>query len=204
MPANRVAPKKLPLLEQEIKSLLEERIIKPSTSQWAFPTLLVPKPGGAVRFCGHYRKLHKVTTPDMFPIPLIEDLIDRLGQFKMLSFLDLAKGYYQVPVHPSSLDKTAFVTPLGKYCFTVMPFGLTGTPAVFQRLMNTVLAGRADHSSTYIDDIAVFSNSIEEHSNHLEGVLEKLWEFGLTAKRSKCKFFRKTCEYLGHLVGGEV
>ena len=125
MPPYRVAPMKLPLLEQEMKSLLEEGIIKPFTSQWAFPALLVPKPGGTVRLCVDYRKLNKVTTPDMFPIPLIEDLIDRLGLSKMLSFLDLAKGYYQVPVHPSSIDKIAFVTFLRKYCFTVMPFGLT-------------------------------------------------------------------------------
>ena len=116
--------------------------------------------------------------------------------------MDLAKGYYQVPVHANSVDKTAFVTPLGKYCFTVMPFGLTGAPSVSQRLMNTVLAGKVDHASAYIDDIAIFSNSVEEHFQHLEGVLEKLREHGLTAKPIKCKLFREKCEYLGYLVGG--
>ena len=202
MTAYRVAPRRLPLLEEEIKTLLREGIIEPSNSQWAFPAILVPKPGGAVTLCIDYRKLNKVTIPDKFPIPLIDDLVDRLGHSKVISVLDLAKGYYQAPVHANSVDKTAFVTPLGKYCFTVLPFGLTGGPSVFQRLMNTVLAGKVDHGSAYIDDIAIFSNSVEEHFQHLEGVLEKLREHGLTAKPVKCKLFRKKCEYLGYLVGG--
>ena len=132
--------KEITLLEEEIKSLLREGIIQPSNCQWAFPATLVPNPGGAVRLFIDYRKLNKVTIPDNFPIPLIEDLIDRSGQSKILSFLDLAKGYS--PVHTNSVDKTALVTPLGKYCFTVIPFGLTGAPSVFQRSMiNAVLAG---------------------------------------------------------------
>ena len=151
------------MLEEEIKSLLREGIIQPSNSQWAFPAILVPKPGGAVRLCIDYRKLNKVTIPDKFQIPLLDDLIDRLSQSKIITVLDLAKGFYQVPVHMNSVDKTAFVTPLGKYCFRVMPFGLTGAPSVFQRLMNTVLAGKVDHASADIDDIAIFSYTIEEH-----------------------------------------
>ena len=96
MPACRLTQKKLPLLEEEIKSLLREGIIH---SQWAFLTILVPKPGGAVRLCIDYRKLNKVTIPDKFPIPLIDNLIDRLSQSKIISVLDLAKGHYQVPVY---------------------------------------------------------------------------------------------------------
>ena len=99
---------------------------------------------------------------------------------------------------------TAFVTPFGKYSFTVMPFGLTGVPAVHQRLINTVLAGKVGYSSAYSDDIALFSDSIAECFQLLEGVLKKLREHGLMGKPAMCKLFRKKCEY-GHLVGrGEI
>ena len=90
------------------------------------------KPGGAVRLCIDYRKLNKVTIPDKFPILLIKDLMDRLSQSIIISSLDLVKGYYQLPVHINSVDKTAFVTLLGKYTFTNMLFGLTGAPSVFR------------------------------------------------------------------------
>ena len=149
-----------------MKSLLEEGIIEPSSSQWACPAIILPKPNRGIRLCIDYRKLNKISTPDVFPMPLIEDLIDHLSQSKVISVLDLAKGYYQVPAHPNSLDKTAFVTPLGKYSFLVMPFGLCGAPAVFQHLMNTVLDGLVKFSSCYIDDIAVYSDFITDHFEH--------------------------------------
>ena len=121
LPACRVPPIKLPMLEQEVKSLLEEGIIEPSSTQWASPAIIVPKPNGGIRLCIYYRKLNKITTPDVFPMPLIEDLIDRLAQSKVISVLDLVKRYYQVPLHPNSVDKTAFVTPLGKCSFWPCP-----------------------------------------------------------------------------------
>ena len=161
LPAYRVPPIKLPMLEQEVKSLLEEGIIEPSSSQLASPAIILPKPNGGIRLCIDYRNLNKITTPDLFPMPLIEDLIDRLAQSKVISVLDLAKEYYQVPVHPNSVDKTTFVTPLGKYSFFVC-----GAPAVFQRLMNTVLDGLVKFSSCYNDDFSVYSDSITDHFEH--------------------------------------
>ena len=202
LPAYRVPPIKLPMLEQEVKSLLEEGIIEPSSSQWASPTIIVPKPNGGTRLCIDYRKLNKITTPDVFPMPLIEDLIERLAQSKVISVLDVAKGYYQVPVHPNSVDKTAFVTPLGKYRVLVVPFVLCRAQAVFQHLMNTVLDGLVKFSSCYIDDIAVYSDSIIDHFEHLREVFTRLRVHGLTVKPIKCQLFHRRVTYLGHLVGG--
>ena len=112
-------------------------------------------------------------------MPLIENLIDRLAQSKVISVLDLVKGYYLGPVHPNSVDKTAFVTPLGKYSFLVMPLGLCGAPTVFQRLMNTVLDGLVKLNSCYIDDIAVYSASVTNNFEHLRKYIEhyadKVW-----------------------------
>ena len=107
-----------------------------------------------------------------------------------------------MPVHPNSVDKTAFVTPLGKYSVLVMPIGLCGAPAVFQRLMNTVLDGLVKFSSCYNDDIAVYSDSITDHFEHLREVLTRLRVHGLTVKPIKCQLFHRRVTYLGHLVGG--
>lgn len=101
----------------------------------------------------------------------------------------------------NSKHKTAFVMPLGKYQFTVMPFGLVGAPAVFQRLMNSILADLPDFASAYMDDVVVFSSLWEDHLNHLATVFDKLEKAGLTAKLAKCQLGMQQCTYLGHVVG---
>ena len=126
-------------LGEEIRELLALGIIRPSTSEWAAPIILVPKKDGSKRLCVDFRKLNQVTRADPYPIPRIEELIDHVGNAKFISALDLTKGYWQVPVDKESQPKTAFVTPFGKYEFTTMPFGLMGAPATFQRLMDKVL-----------------------------------------------------------------
>ena len=185
-----------------MKDLLESELIRPSTSPWASPVLLVPKSDGSMRMCVDYRRLNKLTKPDPFPMPRIEDLLDRLGRASYISTLDLSKGYYQVPVHKESIPKTAFVTPTGKYEFLVMPFGLMGAPSVFQRFMNSALSDMSEYSSAYIDDVVVFSNSFEDHIEHLDRVLGRLNSLGLTVKPTKCQLARKECIFLGHRVGG--
>lgn len=113
----------------------------------------------------------------------------------------MTKGYWQVPVEPHSRPKTAFITPLGKYHFVVMPFGLVGAPAVFQRLMNTLLTDCGSFASAYMDDVVVFSRTWDDHLQHLEMVFKTLQEAGLTVKRAKCQLGKKQCVYLGHVVG---
>ena len=149
-----------------------------------------------------YRKLNKVTTPDPYPIPRVDDLLDGLGQAQYISKLDLTKGYC---VDPASKHKTAFVTPLGKYQVTVMPFGLVGSPVVFQRMMNTILADILFFASAFIDDVALYSKTWEEHIQHLTTVFTRLREAKLTAKGRKCELGMRECFYLGHVVGcGQV
>ena len=116
-------------------------VIKPSESPWESPVVLVRKRDGSLRFCVDYRQLNSVTKPDLFPLPRINDLLDQLGKSKYFSILDLKSGYWQIKVHADSQEKTAFITHKGLYEFRVMPFGVTNAPAVFQRLMQRVLAG---------------------------------------------------------------
>ena len=166
---------------------------------------MVRKKDGTHRFCIDYRQLNTVTKADTYPQPRIDDLLDQLGQCQFLSTLDLASGYWQIRVSPASREKTAFVTPQGLYEFLVMPFGLTNAPAVFQRLMQRLLMGLnpasgPDFVAVYIDDVLVFSPTVEEHLTHLQAVIERINGAGLKLKPSKCRFVREEVEYLGHLV----
>ena len=154
-----------------------------------------------LRLCVDYRKLNAVSQLEAYPMPRIEDLLDRLGKAKFLTTLDLAKGYWQIPVKQSARDKTAFVTPFSLYQFTRMPFGLSGAPGTFQRLMDKVLTGHHGYAAAYLDDIIIHSENWEDHIKHITVVLNSLRKAGLTAKPSKCQFGRDERVYLRHRVG---
>ena len=186
----------------EVEKLVDMGIVVPSTSPWASPVVPVPKGDGTVRVCVDYRKLNEVTTSDPYYMSTMDEILERVGGSQVVSKLDLAKGFYQVEVEPQSQEKTAFVSPYGKFEFTRMPFGLKNAPATFQRLMEVVLGDCYHCSAPYIDDVVVFSGSGEEHVQHLRLVMEKLRKFGLTLKEAKCQFGRKKLEYLGHIIGG--
>ncbi len=134
-------------------------------------------------------------------MPLVEELIGKVGNCGFLSKLDLSKGFYQVEMEESSQEKTAFVTPMGKYQFTRMPFGLRNAPSTFQRLMDLVLCGAEQFAAPYIDDVLVYSTSWSAHLTHLEAVMSRLHSAGLTVKPSKCLWAQLQVEYLGYLVG---
>ena len=169
----RCAPRRMPFAVREevarqLKKMQEAHVIQPSTSPWASPVVMVCKKDGSHRFCIDCRHLNVVTKCDTYPLPRIDDLLDQLGHCKYFSTLDLASGYWQIRVAAESREKTAFVTPNGLYEFLVMPFGLTNAPAVFQRLMQKVISGLnpeagSDFVAVYIDDVLVFSRTIEEH-----------------------------------------
>ena len=141
----------------------------------------------------------------MFRLPRIDDLLEQLGKSKFFSTLDLAAGYWQVQIHPSSKEKTAFIIHKGLYQFNVMPFGLRNAPAVFQCLMQKVLAGLQQDTeppfvSVYLDDILIFSETFEDHLKHLMDVINRLRTAGLKLKPVKCHFICQQVEYLGHLI----
>ena len=190
---------------QQLKDMQQNGVIQPSSSPWASPVVMVRKKDGTHRFCVDYRALNAVTKPDLYPLPRIDDLLDQLGEARFFSTLDLASGYWQIPVSEDAIEKTAFVVPQGLYEFRVMPFGLMNAPSVFQRLMTRVLMGLnpaddSDFVAVYIDDVLIFSRTLEEHIEHLKSVITRLQESGLKLKPSKCHFLREEVEYLGHVI----
>ena len=203
----RQAPYRIPYayraaVDQELRDMMKEGVIEPSKSDWASPMVIVKKKDNSLRICVDYRKLNAETEIDAYPMPRIDDILDQIGQAKYLSTLDLARGYWQVPVANEDRHKTAFTTPFGLYQFTVMPFGLSGAPATFQRLMDHMTEGIHHFAHAYLDDLVIFSSTWEEHLEHLSIVLARLQEAGLSVKPSKCQFAVSECVYLGHVVGG--
>ncbi|XP_078234835.1 uncharacterized protein LOC144583831 [Pogona vitticeps] len=189
-------------VRKELDEMLRENIIVPSSSPWSSPIVLVDKPDGSIRFYVDYRKLNRVTTPDAYPMPRLDNLIETIGGCRFISSLDLVKGYWQLRIDPRDQEKTAFCSPFGLYEFRVLSFGLRNAPATFQRLMDQTLAGLSDFTVAYIDDIGIFSNTWEDHLIHLELVLQRLSAAGLTVKASKCQLGSPEIKYLGHMVGG--
>ncbi|KAL5516359.1 hypothetical protein EMCRGX_G001657 [Ephydatia muelleri] len=190
---------------EEVKELLdgmlERQVIEPSQGSWSSPVVLVKKKDGSTRFCVDFRQLKAVTKKDAQPLPRIDETLDVLGSARWFSCLDLTSGYWQVEVAPEDREKTAFVTPYGLFQFRVMPFGLTNAPATFQRLMERVLAGL--HWTTcliYLDDILIFSATVQQHFTRLREIFDRLKQAGLKIKPSKCLLLQKSIKYLGHVV----
>jgi len=188
---------------QLLKEMQEANVIQPSKSPWASPVVLVRKKDGTLRFCVDYHKLNELTKADTFPLPKIDDLLDQLGKSKYFSTLDLKSGYWQIKVHPSSQEKTAFTTHQGLFEFQVMPFGLINAPAAFQRLMQQVLMGlnmenATDFVAVYLDDILI--ETFQDHMTHLKTVLQRLEQVNLKLNPKKCCFGCQVVEYLGHIL----
>lgn len=200
----RIPLAKRALLEAEVHSMLEEGIIEPSCSPWASPVTMVPKKDGSMRICGDYRKLNAVTHKDAYPMPRIQDIFDQLGGAQIFTTLDLKSGYWQVRVGESSKAKTAISTHLGLFQFTRMQFGLSNAPAVFQRMMNAILASQlGKYCLIYLDDIVIYSPDVVSHRAHVGDVLGVLQQHGLTIKPSKCEFGVSEVKLLGFVVGKE-
>jgi hypothetical protein len=192
--------------QRQVEDLLKKGVIRTSSSPWGFPVLFVAKPGGEWRMCVDYRALNKVTTKNGYPLPRIQDLLDSIGQARVLSKIDLLSGYWQLRMGELSIPKTAFNTLFGKFEYVAMPMGLTNAPATFQTMMNKILQPFLNRFCfVYLDDILIFSKSLEEHERHLDEVLRTLQTHQLYAKPSKCKFAMDELEFCGHIVGnGQV
>ena len=148
--------------------------------------------------CIDYRALNRQTIKDRYPLPCIDTMMDRLGKAKIFTKLDLDSGYHQIAMEGDSIYCTTFTTPLGQWELLVMPFGLCNAPAPFQRLMNKVFAAEVnDFILVYLDDISIFSNSVEEHWKHLKIALEWLQEAKLYGRIHKCEFLKTRVDYLG-------
>ena len=200
----RLAPPEMKELQEQLQELSDKGFIRPSTSPWGAPILFVKKKDGSQRMCIDYRELNKRTIKNRYPLPRIDDLFDQLQGASVFSKIDLRSGYHQMRVREEDIEKTAFRTRYGHYEFVVMPFGLTNAPAAFMALMNRVCSPMLDRSViVFIDDILVYSKTEEEHERHLREVLETLEREQLYAKFSKCEFWLKEVQFLGHVVNKE-
>ena len=192
------------VIDTHVREMLDAGVIQPSVSPWASPVVLVPKKEGTLRFCVDYRKINAVTVRDVYPLPHIQDVLSSMAGCRYFTTLDLRAGYWQIEVAPEDRQKTAFTTYRGHWEFKVVPFGLVNSPALFQRLMNIVLDGLHHKCAiAYIDDIVIFSRTLEEHYGHLREVFERLRQAGLKLKPSKCEFERSKINYLGHVISSE-
>ncbi|KAD2393420.1 hypothetical protein E3N88_40397 [Mikania micrantha] len=197
----RLAPSEMQELSTQLQELLDKGFIRPSFSPWGAPVLFVKKKDGTFRMCIDYRELNKVTIKNRYPLPRIDDLFDQLQGSSYYSKIDLRSGYHQLRVQEEDIPKTAFRTRYGHYEFLVMPFGLTNAPAVFMDLMNRVCKPYLDKFViVFIDDILIYSKSEEEHAEHLRLLLELLKQEQLYAKFSKCDFWMREVQFLGHIV----
>lgn len=202
--AYRLNPTKRELMQSEIKYLLDNGLAVSSYSPWSSPCLLVPKSDGSVRFCTDYRRVNAVTKADSFPLPRMEDCVDKVGSAMFVTKLDLLKGYWQIPLTPRAAEISAFVTPDNLLQYTVMAFGLRNAPATFQRLMNSVLAG-VSNCEAYLDDVVIYSSTWDDHLKSLHDVFNRFQEASLTVNLAKCEFGKATVTYLGKQVGqGQV
>lgn len=156
------------------------------------PFVLVRKKDGSIRMCVDYRQLNGKTCRDAFPLPRIEESLDALSGARLFSTPDLASGYPLVPVTEADRPKTAFCPPFGLFEWNRMPFGLSNAPSTFQRLMQRLFGDQQCQSLLlYLNDIVVFSSTVEQHLERLRVVLVRLEREGLKARPGKCSFFRK-------------
>jgi hypothetical protein len=191
----------LKALKEYLEENLDKGFIRPSKSPASSPILFVKKKDGSLRLCVDYRGLNSITIRNRYPLPLIPELLDRLRTAKIYTKLDLRGAYNLVRIRPGDEWKTAFRTRYGLFEYLVMPFGLTNAPAVFQHLMNDIFRDYLDvFVVAYLDDILIFSETPEEHTQHVKLVLERLHQHKLYAKLEKCSFDQDHVEFLGYVI----
>ncbi|UYV67705.1 hypothetical protein LAZ67_5001654, partial [Cordylochernes scorpioides] len=197
----RVSAKERDIIKEQIDEMLTEGIIRPSSSPWSFPVILVKKRDGKYRFCVDYRKLNNVTVKDVYPIPRIDEVMDTLQGSTHFSAIDLRSGYWQVEVEERDKEKTAFTTAHGLYEFNVMPFGLCNAPATFERNMENMLGNlRWQICLCYLDDVIIYSPDFPTHLKRLEAVFRCFRESNLRLNDKKCRFAFEELEILGYIT----
>lgn len=190
-------------IEQQVGKLLEKNLIEESYSPFAAPVTLALKKGeGKIRLCIDFRDLNKIVTPQAQPFPLIDDLIIKARNCKYYTSLDINSAFWAIPLRIEDRNKTGFITQEGHYQWTCLPFGLKTAPAIFQRILSSILRRNNLKSFTenYIDDILIFSETFQDHIIHIKKVLEAIIKEGFRLKLKKCTFASKSIKYLGHII----
>ncbi|UYV60174.1 hypothetical protein LAZ67_1000219 [Cordylochernes scorpioides] len=192
-------------IQKQITELLKYDIIRPSSSPYSSPALLVNKksdnPNHPTRLCIDYRKLNQKTVPEHTPIPLIEQIIDRLSQSKIYTILDVKNAYWHIPIDEKDKHKTSFVTQLGCYEWNRLPYGLKNAPSQFERIMKSVFTKHNIHYAlNYFDDIIIHSKTYEEHIKHSDDILGIFEQEDIKLNLNKCKFLQKEIQFLGYTI----
>jgi hypothetical protein len=200
-PIYRLSPSELEELRTTLDDLLAKGFIHPSNSPWGGPVLFAPKKDRGLRFCIDYRGLNKQTIKNAYPLPRADDLIDQLQGAECFSKIDLRSGYWQIPIDPSDVSETAFLTRYGHFEWLVLPFDLTNAPAAFMDLIHKIFRDLLDRGMViFLDDILIYSKSAKEHERLLREVFTRLRDNQLFCKDSKCELWRTEVTFLGHVI----
>ena len=199
--ARRLPRDKLESAKKEFQTMIDLGIVRPSKSPWSSPLHMAPK-GSSWRPVGDYRQLNSLTVPDRYPIPNLQDFNAELSGKNIFSKLDVIRAYHHIPVEPSDVPKTAVITPFGLFEFLRMPFGLRNAAQTFQRFIHDILRD-LPFCFVYLDDILIASSTPEEHRKHIEIVLQRLNDVGITINPSKCKFSEPEISFLGFVVNSK-
>ena len=203
----RKKPYSVPLVlrdqvKKQIGDLVDNGIIRPSNSPWAFPMIVVRKKNNKLRLCQDFRALNQRTEKFYWPLGSIDDIFASLGGARYLSSLDMANAYHHIPMAPEDIPKTAFICEQGLFEYGTLPFGLTNAPSYYSQLMSIVLNG-VENATAYLDDVLIWSKTFEDHLETLAVVFDRIRSAGLKLNRKKCEFFKNEMKYLGHLITTE-
>ena len=204
-PGIKMSPMEIHQCREILLDLLKNGYIRPSSSPFGAPILMVPKPGqpGKLRMVVDYRALNALTQADRFPLPTIDGLLQQMSGSKVFSTLDMLSGFWQMPLLEEHKERTAMTTTLfGSFEWNVLPMGCKNAPSIFQRNMSELLR-EFDFVSCYIDDIIIHSKTTEEHVQHVRAVMQRLREGNMYVKNSKAKLFRTSVNFLGHLLSAD-
>lgn len=171
-------------------------------TEWCAGMVVVPKKQGSVRICVDLKPLNESVLREIHPLPTVEDLLAQMRGAKIFSKLDANSGFWQIPLAESSRLLTTFITPYGRYCFNVLPFGISSAPEYFQKQMNRVLCG-LDGVLCLIDDVLVYGNNEGKHKTRLEAVLRRIQNEGVTLNKEKSEVGKRELKFLSFVIDGD-
>ncbi|MDI6015466.1 reverse transcriptase/ribonuclease H family protein, partial [Escherichia coli] len=201
-PLYKSTEEELEATRKYIHENLKKGFITPSNAPYASPVLMVRKANGELRFCVDYRRLNAISRRNQYPLPLIDETLQRLSKARIYTKFDVRQAFHRLRMDQGSEDLTTFRTRYGSYKYRVLPFGLTGGPGSFQQFINELFLDLLDHFVTvYLDDILIYSDNEIEHTHHVKTVLERLRKAGLQVDIRKSEFHVEKTRYLGFIVG---